>query len=115
MLQNLTIVSFTATNLSVRILTSVGDKVYPESIFKEDSYVQSAVTVNGSPERLWKSKLSVSDFDKSESSTKLPKGVKENTLMAKLLEARLEAQKSCSRTCKSTFGSTREAYNENIK
>ncbi|KHN27270.1 Hypothetical protein glysoja_041828 [Glycine soja] len=96
-------------------LSSVGDKVYPESIFKEDSCVQSAVTANGSPARLWKSKLSVSDFNKSEFSTKLPKGVKENTLMAKLLEARLEAQKSRSRAYKSTSGSTREAYNENME
>lgn len=83
-------------------LSSEGDKVYPESICKEDSYVHSAVTANGSPLKLWKSKLNVSDVDKSESSTKLPKGVKENTLMAKLLEARLEGQKSRSRTSKST-------------
>ncbi|KAH1204702.1 Uncharacterized protein GmHk_16G045589 [Glycine max] len=96
-------------------MSSEGDKVYPESICKEDSCVKSAVTANGSPARLWKSKLSASDFDKSESSTKLPKGVKENTLMAKLLEARLEAQKSRSRASKSTSGSTREAYNENME
>ncbi|RDX71952.1 hypothetical protein CR513_48630, partial [Mucuna pruriens] len=81
-------------------LSSEGDKVYPESICKEDSCVHSVVTANGSPVRLWKSKLTVSDFD-SESSTKLPKGVKENTLMAKLLEARLEGQKSRSRASKS--------------
>ncbi|XP_027335066.1 uncharacterized protein At5g41620-like isoform X2 [Abrus precatorius] len=84
-------------------LSSEGDKVYPESICKEDSFVQSVVTANAnSPAILWKSKLSVSDFDKSESSTKLPKGVKENTLMAKLLEARLEGQKSRSRASKNT-------------
>ncbi|TKY64014.1 hypothetical protein E2542_SST13904 [Spatholobus suberectus] len=81
-------------------LSSEGDKVYPESICKEDS--QSAVTANGSPVKLWKSKLTDSNFDKAESSTKLPKGVKENTLMAKLLEARLEAQKSRARATKST-------------
>ena len=75
-----------------------GDKVYPESICREDS----CVAANGSPVKLWKSKLIVSDFDKSESSTKLPKGVKENTLMAKLLEARLEGQKSRSRSSRST-------------
>jgi len=79
-------------------LSSEGDKIYPESICKEDT-----VTGNGSPGKLWKSKFSVSDFDKSESSsTKLPVGVKENTLMAKLLEARLEAQKCRSRASKST-------------
>ncbi|KAL2336102.1 hypothetical protein Fmac_010548 [Flemingia macrophylla] len=83
-------------------LSSEGEKVYPESICKEDSCVHSAVIANGSPLKLWKSKLTVSDFDNSESSTKLPKGVKENTLMAKLLEARLEGQISRSRTGKST-------------
>ncbi|KAK7292752.1 hypothetical protein RJT34_15605 [Clitoria ternatea] len=83
-------------------LSSEGDKIYPESICKEDSYMQSAVTVTASPVKFWRSKLVVSDFDKSESSTKLPKGVKENTLMAKLLEARLEGQKSRSRANKST-------------
>ncbi|CAJ1950301.1 unnamed protein product [Sphenostylis stenocarpa] len=83
-------------------LSSEGDKIYPESICKEDYCVHSAVTANGSPGKLWKSKFSVSDFDKSESSTKLPEGVKENTLMAKLLEARLEAQKSRCRASKST-------------
>ncbi|KAK7389872.1 hypothetical protein VNO78_25168 [Psophocarpus tetragonolobus] len=96
-------------------LSSEGDKVYPESICKEDSCVHSAVTANGSPLKLWKSKLSVSDFDKSESSTILHKGVKENTLMAKLLEARLEGQKSRPRASKSTSGSTREAYNGNME
>jgi hypothetical protein len=40
----------------------------------------------------WISKLIASNFEKTESSTKLPKGVKENTLLAKLLEARLERQ-----------------------
>ncbi|XP_045791102.1 uncharacterized protein At5g41620-like isoform X2 [Trifolium pratense] len=49
----------------------------------------------------WKSMLIASDFDKTESSTKLPKGVKENTLLAKLLEARLERQKTRSKGEKS--------------
>ncbi|KAK7274263.1 hypothetical protein RIF29_15346 [Crotalaria pallida] len=83
-------------------LSSEGDKVYPESICRVDSCVQSAVTTDGSPVKLWKLKLAVSDFDMSESSAKLPKGVKENTLMAKLLEARLEGQKSRARANKST-------------
>ncbi|KAE9595446.1 hypothetical protein Lal_00031284 [Lupinus albus] len=43
-----------------------------------------------------------SEFDMSESSTKFSKGVKENTLMGKLLEARLEGHKSCSKAGKST-------------
>lgn len=52
--------------------------------------------------KLWKSKLIASDFGETESSTKLRKGVKENTLMAKLLEARLERQRSRSKGGKST-------------
>ncbi|KAL5062360.1 hypothetical protein RYX36_024097 [Vicia faba] len=54
--------------------------------------------------KLWKSKLIASDFGETEAifSTKMPKRVKENTLMAKLLEARLERQKSRSKGGKST-------------
>lgn len=84
------------------LLSSEGDKIYPESICREDSCVQSAVTANGGHVKVWKLKLSASDFDNSESPTKLPKGVKENTLMAKLLEARLEGQRNRSRAGKST-------------
>lgn len=89
-------------------LSSEGDKVYPESVCRVDSCVQSVVTADGIPVKVWKSKLTVSDFDKSESSTKLPKGVKENTLMAKLLEARLEGHNSRSRASKGTSRSIRE-------
>ncbi|KAF2291197.1 hypothetical protein GH714_020608 [Hevea brasiliensis] len=53
-----------------RSLSSEGDKIHPE------------------------------EFDKSDSSLKLPMGVKENTLKAKLLEARLESQKSRSKVSK---------------
>ncbi|RZC22476.1 hypothetical protein D0Y65_008223 [Glycine soja] len=56
-------------------LSSEGnDKVYPETIFREDSFVHSAVTGNASP---------LKDNN--------------NTLMAKLLEARLERQISRSK------------------
>ncbi|XP_061363384.1 uncharacterized protein At5g41620-like [Gastrolobium bilobum] len=86
-------------------LSSEGDKVYPESICREDSCIHSAATGNVSPVKQWKSTLIVPDFDKSKSSSKLPRGVKDDTLMAKLLEARLEGQKSRSRSraTKSTF------------
>lgn len=56
-------------------ISSDGDKVYPESICREDSCVHSAVNVKGSP-------------------------VKNNTFMAKLIEARLERHKSQSKTRK---------------
>ncbi|XP_020213618.1 uncharacterized protein At5g41620 [Cajanus cajan] len=72
-------------------LSSEGnDKVYPESIFREDSCVHAAVTGNGSPVKKWKPTLIVPDFGKSDP-------LKDNTLMAKLLEARLEKHKSRSR------------------
>ncbi|KAK7397396.1 hypothetical protein VNO78_18567 [Psophocarpus tetragonolobus] len=82
-------------------LSSEGnDKVYiEESYFREDSCVHySAVTgANCSPVKHWKSTLIVPDFDKSESASEL--SIKDNnTLMAKLLEARLESQKSGSTT-----------------
>lgn len=84
-------------------LSSEGDKVYPESICREDACVHSAVTVKGSPVKQWKKTLFVPDFDKSQSTNKLPRGVKDNTFMAKLLEARLEDHKSRSKPSKSSF------------
>ncbi|XP_054794144.1 uncharacterized protein At5g41620-like isoform X2 [Prosopis cineraria] len=95
-------------------MSSEGDKIHPESICREDSFVQSVVTGNGSPVEQRKSKLSLSNLNKCESILKLPRGVKENTLMAKLLEARLEGQKSRSRTSKSSFRSTREISDDKI-
>ncbi|CAK8544876.1 unnamed protein product [Lathyrus sativus] len=70
-------------------MSSEGDKVYPESICREDSCVHSAVTVKGSPVKQWK--------------TTCARGVKDNTFMAKLIEARLEGHKSQSNTRKSSF------------
>jgi len=84
-------------------LSSEGDKVYPESICREDACVHSAVTVKGSPVKQWKRTLFVPDFNKSQSTNKLPRGVKDNTFMAKLLEARLEDHKSRSKPSKSSF------------
>ncbi|GAU13610.1 hypothetical protein TSUD_347140 [Trifolium subterraneum] len=66
-------------------MSSEGDKIYPETICREDSCVHSAVKVNGSPVKQWKTTLIVPDFNKSH--YKLPKGVKDNSFMAKLLEA----------------------------
>ncbi|KAK4266935.1 hypothetical protein QN277_023792 [Acacia crassicarpa] len=82
-------------------VSSEGDKIHPESICREDSHVEER-----------KSKLSLSDLNKSES---LPRGVKENTLMAKLLEARLEGQKYRSRNSKSSFRSSRDISDEKIE
>ncbi|KAF9685887.1 hypothetical protein SADUNF_Sadunf03G0101300 [Salix dunnii] len=49
---------------------------------------------NASPVRRWMSKLTSSDLDISESSTKPPTSLKENTLKAKLLEARSKGSRS---------------------
>ncbi|CAL5194978.1 unnamed protein product [Lathyrus oleraceus] len=71
-------------------MSSEGDKVYPESICREDSCVRSAVTIKGtSPVKQWK--------------TTLARGVKDNTFMAKLIEARLEGHKSQTKHTKSSF------------
>ncbi|KEH18746.1 hypothetical protein MtrunA17_Chr8g0347871 [Medicago truncatula] len=69
----------------------------------ESCFVEKKLSEMGEDSiKRWKSMLIASDFDNTESSTKLPKGVKENTLMAKLLEARLERQISRSKRGKST-------------
>ncbi|CAK7335650.1 unnamed protein product [Dovyalis caffra] len=49
---------------------------------------------NASPVRQWMSKLATPDLDISESSTKPPPNLKENTLKAKLLEARSKGPRS---------------------
>ncbi|KAL9320447.1 hypothetical protein ACSQ67_012286 [Phaseolus vulgaris] len=93
-------------------LSSEGnDKVYPESIFREDLLLRTALTGKGSPVQQWKSTLIVPDFDNSEFCSKLP--IKD-TLMTKLLEARMERQKSRSRASisKSSFSSARQVCNE---
>ncbi|KAG7994605.1 hypothetical protein I3843_01G066300 [Carya illinoinensis] len=84
-------------------LSLEGEKIHPQSNCREDSCVRSVVTSNASPAQQWMSKLKTPDFEKSESSLRWPQGVKENTLMAKLLEARLEAKQSQSKASKGSF------------
>ncbi|KAL6126258.1 hypothetical protein ACLB2K_074309 [Fragaria x ananassa] len=62
--------------------------------------IQSVFTGNASPVQKWKSNLTAPDFGKSESSLDWPPDLDENTLMAKLLEARLEAKNSRTRSSK---------------
>ncbi|OMP08548.1 hypothetical protein COLO4_06355 [Corchorus olitorius] len=81
-------------------LSSEGDKIHPECSLREDSYVQSTFRGHASPVRQWVSKLTSPEFEKTESSLKLPPGVKENTLKAKLLEARLEGKQSRAKASK---------------
>lgn len=86
-------------------LSSEVDKIHAQSQSncREDSCDRSVLTGNASPVQRWMSKLITPDFEKSGSSLRLPRGLKENTLMAKLLEARLEGQQSRSKACKSSF------------
>ncbi|XVF73090.1 hypothetical protein PTKIN_Ptkin12aG0173400 [Pterospermum kingtungense] len=84
-------------------LSSEGDKVHPENSLREDSCVPSVFKGRASPVRQWESKLKSPDFEKSDSSLKLPQGFKENTLKAKLLEARLEGQQSRAKASKSSM------------
>ncbi|KAE7999414.1 hypothetical protein FH972_003847 [Carpinus fangiana] len=79
------------------------DKIHPQSNCREDSCDRSVLTSNASPVQRWMSKLTTPDFEKSGSSLRLPRGLKENTLMAKLLEARLEGQHSRSKACKGSL------------
>ncbi|KAA3475223.1 Plasma membrane-like protein isoform 1 [Gossypium australe] len=81
-------------------LSSEGDKVHPECSLREESF-QCVSKGRSSPVRQWVSKLTSPDFEKSDSCLKLPPGFKENTLKAKLLEARLEGQQSRAKAAKS--------------
>ncbi|KAJ8529249.1 hypothetical protein K7X08_036084 [Anisodus acutangulus] len=58
----------------------------------EQSFDPTTFTGPASPVQKWTSKITAPDREVIESSSKLPLGVKENTLKAKLLEARLESQ-----------------------
>ncbi|KAJ6955471.1 hypothetical protein NC652_006785 [Populus alba x Populus x berolinensis] len=75
-------------------LSSEGDKIHPVSDFREDACAQPVFVSHASPVQQWKSKLKSPEFEKSEPSLKVTGVLKENTLKAKLLEARLEGQKS---------------------
>lgn len=81
------------------------NKINPESNSRAESHnMQSVLTGNASPIQQWKSKLTTPDFKKSESSLRWPQDLKENTLMAKLLEARLEGRKhGRSKTSRGSF------------
>ncbi|KAA8520902.1 hypothetical protein F0562_011575 [Nyssa sinensis] len=61
------------------------------------SCANSAWRSHASPVRQWTPRLPSPDLDVSESSSKLPPNLKENTLKAKLLEARTRGQHSHSR------------------
>ncbi|KAK2995809.1 hypothetical protein RJ640_006148 [Escallonia rubra] len=73
---------------------------YRENKCMEDSLNPSASTGNAGTVRQWISRFTAPDPEVSESSSKWPPGVKENTLKAKLLEAKLESQRPRSKASK---------------
>ncbi|XP_010053185.2 LOW QUALITY PROTEIN: uncharacterized protein At5g41620 [Eucalyptus grandis] len=73
---------------------SSGGSVHPDVDFGEASCSNSAWRTQASPVRPWMVKQSSNDPDVSESSSKLPPVIKENTLKAKLMEARSKGQRS---------------------
>ncbi|XWS61684.1 hypothetical protein CRYUN_Cryun07bG0146900 [Craigia yunnanensis] len=76
------------------IALSEGGNINPENDSGEASCSFPARRNQPSPVRQWMTKFTSPDLDVSESSTKLPPGTKENTLKAKLLEARSKGQRS---------------------
>ncbi|XP_031281447.1 uncharacterized protein At5g41620-like [Pistacia vera] len=78
------------------ILFSEGgmQSIHPENNSGEASCSYPARRNQASPVRQWMSKLTPPDIDISESSTKLPQVLKDNTLKTKLLEARSKGQRS---------------------
>ncbi|THF93984.1 hypothetical protein TEA_028457 [Camellia sinensis var. sinensis] len=63
---------------------------------------QSAHTGHASPVQRWMSRFTAPDIEVSETSSRCAHGLKQNTLKAKLLEARLEGQRSHSKPSKSS-------------
>ncbi|KAL6311551.1 hypothetical protein AAG906_005183 [Vitis piasezkii] len=73
------------------------------SHWKEDAGNQSVPMGHASPIQQWMSKLTSPDLEISESSSKWPRGSRENSLKAKLLEARLEGQHFRAKASKGSF------------
>ncbi|KAL5814279.1 hypothetical protein ACOSQ4_024920 [Xanthoceras sorbifolium] len=80
------------------ILLSEAGSIHPEvNDSGEASCSYPARRNQASPVRQWNSKLTATEIDISESSTKLPPTLKDNTLQAKLLEERSKKQRCRSR------------------
>lgn len=83
-------------------LTSDSGNVYAENNYGEASCSNAGWRNQASPSRQWMARLASQDLDKSEAS-KVPSGSKENTLKAKLLEARSKGQRSRLKALKGSF------------
>lgn len=71
-----------------------GRKIHPEYDCMEESCDRTVWRDHASPVQQWMSRFTSTDHEISEYSSKWPQVLKENTLKAKLLEARLEGQHS---------------------
>lgn len=80
-----------------------GGKVDSKNNYKEDSYGQCTFNGHASPVKQWMSRLTNGNSEISESSKKWTRGFKDNTLKAKLIEARLEGHHSRSKASKGSF------------
>ena len=81
-----------------------GEKVHPDNNCREDGGSQSVFTGHASsPIQQWMSKLTSPDLEISESSSKWQGGSRENSLKARLLEARLEGQHFRAKASKASF------------
>ncbi|KAI8545020.1 hypothetical protein RHMOL_Rhmol07G0010900 [Rhododendron molle] len=83
-------------------LSLQGGKLHAEKNGTEDSRGQSALPGHASPVQPWVSRFTTPDIEVSETSSRWPQSLGENTLKAKLLEARLEGQRSHSKPTKSS-------------
>ncbi|PSS24245.1 hypothetical protein CEY00_Acc09182 [Actinidia chinensis var. chinensis] len=77
-----------------------GGKLHADNKRKDDSCAWAALPGHASPVQPWKSRFTAPDIEVSETSSRWPQGLKEHTLKAKLLEARLEGQRLHSRESK---------------
>ncbi|KAL3498945.1 hypothetical protein ACH5RR_041677 [Cinchona calisaya] len=78
-------------------LLSESGNTHPEKDYGLASTSSSAWRGRASPVRQWTERLPSHELEISESSSKLPPNLKENTLKAKLMEARTRSQRSRSR------------------
>lgn len=81
-------------NLMNQILISESGNMHHDNDYGEASCGNSAWRSRASPVRQWTSRLTSTDLDISESCSKLPPGLKEDTLKAKLMEARSKGNRS---------------------
>lgn len=90
--------------IRTRSLSTEGNKTHFKSCCRGDSCIHSLLPGSASPVQKWKSELMTPDFEKSESSSRWPRDLDENTLMAQLIEARLERRRqSHSKPSKGSF------------